>query len=314
MLAWVAKRIVLFIVVLFLVSVGVFFLVHIVPGDPTVTLLGPNDTAHNRAVLLAQLGLNKPLIQQYGTWLGHVFQGNLGQSFLTHQSVGQIVANSLPIDIELIVLSQLMAFAVAIPLALLSARKPNKPLDRVSTATTFGLLALPAFVIAPIFVLLFATKLHWFPGPATYTVGGSFWTNLHALILPAIILAIGSIVVYFRILRSDLIATLQEDFIAMARSKGLSERRVLLRHALRPSSLALLATAGLNIALLISGTFVVEVLFQIPGVGYQLVNAILQQDYLTVQGLVLVVAALVLLINFTVDSLYNIVDPRVGRG
>jgi peptide/nickel transport system permease protein len=307
------KRLAALVVVVFVVSVLAFYLVHLLPGDPTVTILGPNDTPQNRATLLHQLGLNKPLYQQYFIWIGHVLQGNLGQSYITHNSVGSIVKNAFLIDIQLIVLSQIMAFAVAIPLALLAARRPNKALDRTATATTFGMLAMPPFVIAPLLLLVFAIHTHVFPGPASYTVGGAFGTNFHALILPAIILAIGSIVIYYRILRNDLIATLQEDFITMARSKGMSDRRVLLKHALRPSSLSLLATAGLTISTLLTGAFVVEVLFQLPGIGYELVQSILQRDYVVVQGLVLVVAVVIIAVNFIVDTLYSIIDPRVAR-
>jgi peptide/nickel transport system permease protein len=312
MAKYLLKRFVILLVILFFVSFGTFFLIHLAPGDPTVTILGSSDTAENRANLLAQLGLNKPIWEQYFIWLGHVLQGNLGTSYIYHEPVATEIRSSFLIDIQLIVLSQLVAFAVAIPLALLSARRPNKIFDRVSTATTFTFLAIPAFAIAPIALLLFTLDTHLLPGIDAYKTGGPFWSNLHALVLPALILTLGSIVVYFRILRTDLISTLQEDFITMAQSKGLSDTRVLLKHAFRPSSLSLLATAGLNIAALIAGTFVVEYLFQINGLGYQLVAAVEASDYISVQGIILVVAVFVLLINFIVDALYAIIDPRVA--
>lgn len=313
MAKFLAKRFLVLLAVLFVVTLGTFFMVHLLPGDPTVTLLGPNDTAQNRAILLAQLGLNKPLWQQYFIWLGNVLRGNLGQSFIDHQTVTSIIKNAFIIDIQLVVLSQIVAFAVAIPLALLASRRPNKAFDRVSTASTFSLLALPPFAIAPLALLLLTVYVHAFPGPSSYSVGGSFWSNLHALVLPALILSLGSIVFYYRILRNDLIATLQEDFILMARSKGLSDRRVLLKHAFRPSSLSLIATAGLNISALLTGAFVVEVLFALPGLGYEVVQSILQNDYIVVQGLILVVAVFVVIINFAADTLYSVVDPRVAR-
>lgn len=313
MAKFVAKRFAVLVVIVFIVSVGTFYLVHLLPGDPTITILGPNDTGPARAALLKQLGLNKGLVVQYWIWLKNVLHGDFGESFITHQSVGQIIKIAFPIDLELIIISQVMAFAVAIPLALIASRRPNRPFDRVATSATFGGLALPPFVVGPILLLILAIHSHVFPGPSSFQSGNAFWTNFHALILPAVVLAIGSIVVYYRVLRNDLIATLQEDFITMARSKGLSDRRVLLRHALRPSSLSLLASAGLNISGLIAGAFVVEVLFSINGLGYELVQAIEQRDYLTVQGIVLVVAVFVLVINFTVDTLYSVIDPRVAR-
>jgi peptide/nickel transport system permease protein len=278
-----------------------------------VAILGPNDTAQNRAILLHQLGLNTPLYHQYWVWLTHVFHGNLGESYLTHESVAHIVATGFPIDLELIIISQVLAFAVAIPLALVTARRPNRPLDNVATTGTFGLLALPAFVLAPILVAVFAVGLHWFPATGTVPFTQNPATNLHDMFLPSIALTAGSIAVYYRLLRSDLIATLQEDFITMARSKGLSNRRIMLRHAFRPSTFSLLAVAGIQIGSLLAGMFVVEYLFAINGLGYSLVQAVQQRDYLVVQGITLVVAIAFVILNFIVDFLFTVVDPRVVR-
>jgi peptide/nickel transport system permease protein len=311
---YIAKRVVLLLIIIVFVSVASFFVVHLLPGNPSVTILGPNDTPQNAAILNHQLGLDKPLWQQYFIWMSHVFQGNLGQSYTTHQTTTSIISQSFPIDIELIVVSQLMSFAVAFPMAMAASRRPNGIFDQVSNSTTFGMLALPPFVIAPVFVLLFAVHWHIFPGPASYVpLTQNFWSNLHTMLLPSIVLAMGSIVVYFRLLRNDLIATLQEDFITMARSKGLSDRRIMWRHALRPSSVSLLASAGVTIGSLIAGTFVVELLLQIPGLGFQLISSISQDDYTVVQGITLVVAVAIVLVNFAFDFLFTIVDPRIAR-
>jgi peptide/nickel transport system permease protein len=310
---YVAKRLAALIVILFFVTLGTFFLVHLLPGQPAVTILGPNATAHNIAVVNHQLGLDKPLWQQYFIWLGHVLQGDLGQSFVTHQSVVSTIANAFPIDVELIVISQIVALAVAVPLAIAASRRPYRAVDTAATAGTFALLAMPPFIVAPLLVLVFSVDLHVFPGPASYVpIGESFWSNIHAMLLPSIVVAIGSIVLYYRLLRNDLISTLQEGFITMARSKGLSERRILYRHALRPSSVSLLASAGINIGSLIAGTFVVEFLLQLPGLGYELVVAINQDDYLVVQGIVLVIAVAVVVLNALVDFLFTVVDPRIS--
>jgi peptide/nickel transport system permease protein len=310
---YVAKRLAALIVILFFVTLGTFFLVHLLPGQPAVTILGPNANAHNIAVVNHQLGLDKPLWQQYFIWLGHVLQGDLGQSFVTHQSVVSTIANAFPIDVELIVISQIVAFAVAVPLAIAASRRPYRAVDTAATAGTFALLAMPPFIVAPLLVLVFSVDLHVFPGPASYVpIGEDFWSNIHAMLLPSIVVAIGSIVLYYRLLRNDLISTLQEGFITMARSKGLSERRLLYRHALRPSSVSLLASAGINIGSLIAGTFVVEFLLQLPGLGYELVVAINQDDYLVVQGIVLVIAVAVVVLNVLVDFLFTVVDPRIS--
>jgi peptide/nickel transport system permease protein len=311
---YVAKRVVLLIIIIFFVSLASFFLVHLLPGNPTVTILGPNDTTANAAALNQQLGLNKPLLDQYWIWISHVFEGNLGQSFTTHQATTTTLAEAFPVDIELIIFSQLMAFIVALPLAMTAARRPNRLFDQFSNTVTFGMLALPPFVIAPVLVLIFAVHWHIFPGPASYVpLTQNFWSNIHTMILPSIVLAMGSIVVYFRLLRNDLISTLQEDFITMARSKGISDRRIMWRHALRPSSVSLLASAGVTIGGLIAGTLVVESLLQLPGVGYQLINSIYQDDYTVVQGMALVIAVAVVLVNFLFDFVFTIVDPRIAR-
>jgi peptide/nickel transport system permease protein len=311
---YIAKRAVLLVLIVFFVSVAAFFLVHLLPGNPSVAILGPNDTPQNAAILNHQLGLDKPLAVQYFIWIGHVFQGNLGQSFTTHETTTSVISQSYPIDLELIIFSQLMAAVVAVPLAMRASRRPNRLFDQLANSTAFGMLALPPFVIGPVLVLIFAVHWHVFPGPASYVpITQGFWSNIHTMLLPSIVLALGSIVVYFRLLRNDLIATLQEDFITMARSKGLTDRRIMWRHALRPSSVSVLASAGVTISGLIAGTFVVELLLQLPGLGFQLISAINQDDYTVVQGITLVVAVAVVLINFVFDFIFTVVDPRIAR-
>lgn len=311
---YIAKRGVLLVIIILFVSIASFFLVHLLPGNPTDTILGPNQTPENVATVNRELGLNKPLIAQYFIWMGHVFQGNLGQSFTTHQTTASIIRQSFPIDLELIIFSQIIAFAIAFPMAMAAAKRPNRLFDQASNSTTFAMLALPPFVIAPVLVLLFAVHWHIFPGPASYVpITENFWSNIHTMLLPSIVLALGSIVVYFRLLRNDLISTLQEDFITMARSKGLSDRRIMWRHALRPSSVSLLASAGVTIGSLIAGTFIVELLLQMPGLGYQLISSVNQDDYTVVQGITLFVAVAIVLINFIFDFLFTIVDPRIAR-
>jgi peptide/nickel transport system permease protein len=307
------RRVLQLVVVSFVISVLVFLLVHLLPGDPTTQILGANDTAANRAILLKQLGLNLPLWHQYTIWLNAAFHGNLGTSYLDHESVTHILATGAPVSIELILISQILAFAVAIPLALVVSRKPNRALDNISTTSTFGLLALPPFVVAPILVAVFAVGLGWFPATGYTPFTQAPLTNIHEMILPSVAITAGSIAVYFRLLRSDLISTLQQDFITMARSKGLSNRRIMWRHAFRPSSFSLLAAAGINIGSLIAGTFVVELLFAMPGIGYALVQAVEQRDYLVVQGISLVVAIAFVVIQFVIDFVFTIVDPRVVR-
>ena len=311
---YIARRVVLLVIIIFFVSVAAFFLVHLLPGNPAVAILGPNDTPQNAAILNHQLGLDKALWEQYFIWIGHVFQGNLGQSFTTHQTTTSIISQSFPIDVELIIFSQIIAGAIALPMAIKASRRPNRLFDQLANSSAFGMLALPPFVVGPVLVLILAVHWHVFPGPASYVpLTQDFWSNVHTMLLPSIVLALGSIVVYFRLLRNDLIATLQEDFITMARSKGLSDRRIMWRHALRPSSVSLLASAGVTISGLIAGTFVVELLLQLNGIGFEIISAINQDDYTVVQGITLVVAVAIVLINFVVDFILTVVDPRIAR-
>jgi peptide/nickel transport system permease protein len=313
MTTYLLKRLGQLVVISFIISILVFLLVHLLPGDPSVAILGANDTPQNRQILLHQLGLNTPIWHQYLIWIGHVLHGNFGQSYLTHESVSHRLSIGFPIDLELIILSQLVAFSVAIPLALTTSRRPNRLLDNVSTTSAFGFLALPPFVIGPILVAVFAVGLHWFPATGYVPFSQNPATNLHDMILPSLSITAGSIAVYYRLLRSDLIGTLQEDFITMARSKGLSGRRIMLRHAFRPSTFSLLAAAGVNIGALLAGTFIVEYLFAIDGLGYSIVLAVRERDYLVVQGISLVVAVAYVILNFVVDFVFTVVDPRVIR-
>jgi peptide/nickel transport system permease protein len=311
---YIAKRVVLLLIIIVFVSVASFFMVHLLPGNPATTILGPNQTAANVAKVNHDLGLDKPLVEQYFIWIGNVFQGNLGESFTTHNTTVSIIKNAFPIDIELIVFSQLIALAVAFPMAIVAARRPNRLFDQLANSMTFGLLALPPFVITPVAVLLFSVTWHIFPGPASYVaLTQNFWSNIHVLLLPSIVLALGTIVVYYRLVRNDLISTLQEDFITMARSKGLTDRRIMWRHALRPSSVSVLASMGVTIAGLIAGTFVVESQLALPGLGYQLIGAIGQSDFTVVQGMTLVIAVAVVVVNFFFDFLFTVVDPRIAR-
>ncbi|HEY1762406.1 MAG TPA: ABC transporter permease [Acidimicrobiales bacterium] len=315
MARYLLKRLIMLIGIVFVITVGAFYLIHLLPGDPATVILGTGDSPENRIKLYKLLGLNKPVIEQYFVWMKNILHGNLGTSFISGTSVWSTIKEALPIDVEIIVLSQILAFAFALPTAMRSARKPDGVLDRVLSAGSFTLLSIPSFVLIVVLVLVIAIKLgvpH--TGVSSYVTLGTDWiANLESLSLPAITLAIGSFVVYYRVLRSDLIATLQEEFITMARSKGISQRRIMWRHALRPSSVALLGTAGVNIGGLLASGFIVQYLLSIPGLGYQLLASIGKSDYLVVQGIVLVVSVGVILINFACDLLTCFVDPRIVR-
>jgi peptide/nickel transport system permease protein len=312
---YLARRLATLVGIVIVISIGAFYLIHLLPGDPAAVILGTGDSPENRAKLFAQLGLNRPIIEQYFVWVRNVLHGNLGISFISQVPVWSTIRGAIPIDFEMILISQIISFAIAIPLAMSSARRPDTWIDRFLGAFSFTMLSIPSFILVVVLVLVVAIKFavpH--TGVSSYVPFTQDWVvNLESMALPSIVLAVGSVTVYYRVLRSDLIATLQQEFITLARSKGLSQRRILWRHALRPSSVTLLGTAGVNIGGLLAGGFIVQYLLDIPGLGYTLINAIGLSDYLVVQGIVLVVSVGVIVINFLFDFFVNVVDPRIGR-
>lgn len=297
--------------VLLVVTFASFYLTSLLPGDPALAVLGPGATQSAITQERTRLGLDEGILPRYGHYLDNVVHGDLGKSSTTQQDVISQLGQRLPVTIELLVLSQIIAFGVSVPLAVLAARRPGSLLDRLSTGGAFALLAIPGFMLGVLLVYIFAVKLQIFPATGYTPLTTDTLQNMNAMVLPSVTLGLGSVAVYLRVLRSDMISTLQQDYITMARAKGMSQRWILLRHALRPSTFSLLTVAGLNIGALIGGALVVESVFALPGIGTLIVTAIGQRDYLTVQGVVLVAATGYVLINFLVDVLYGVADPRV---
>jgi peptide/nickel transport system permease protein len=306
-----AARLAQLVVVLFVVSAVAFLLLNQLPGNPVITLLGPAATPENVRLLTAQLGLDKPAWLRYFIWVGNALQGNLGSSYVNHQPVLTSIGQRLPVTLELLVLSQIIALALAVPLGIVSALRPSQLLDRVSSGAAFGLLSVPGFILAELLVYLFAVRYNLFPATGYVHLTEDPLQNLRSLTLPSITLGLGSMAVYMRVLRTDMIATLQQDFITMARSKGLPTWWILLRHALRPSTFTLVTVGGLNVGTLIGGAFIVEYIFQVPGLGLLTINSIYARDYLVVTSTTVLVAAGFVIVNLLVDLLYTFLDPRV---
>jgi peptide/nickel transport system permease protein len=301
--------------VILIVSFLTFMLTKLLPGSPVNLILGSEaSNPEARAALEARLGLDEPILVQYWNYITGVLSGDLGYSYLQEIPTTTYLAQRLPATIELMILAQFFSIAIAIPVALYSAYKANSAADKLLTAGSFGLISIPAFALAPFLVYLFAIRLGWVPsgGYARITEEGLV-ENLRSIALPLLVLITGLTAVYTRLLRSDLIATLQEDFVLMARSKGLTTRHILLRHALRPSSFSLLTVFAINFGTLIGGSIIVEVFFSIPGVGSLLIEQIFKREYLVVQGVVLVIATVFVVVNFITDLLYAVLDPRVRR-
>lgn len=305
------QRVAYALLVILLVTLGVQTLMSLAPGSIAQVILGEAATHENVAALEQELGLDGSFFGQYFGWLANAVQGDLGTSPITHMAVAESIMQRLPVTLELAVLALLIALAVSVPLAVLSAAFPNSLLDRGINAVTSVFLAIPAFVAGPILVFAFAVQLGVLPAlgwiPITDGIGG----NLRSALLPAIAVALTEIAAFHRVLRADLINTLREDYVAAARAKGMHPFYVMFRHAFRPSSFSLLTISGLSLARLIGGTIIVEALFVLPGLGQLISSAIIQRDVITVQGVVTFIAVAFVVINMLVDVSYGLIDPRV---
>jgi peptide/nickel transport system permease protein len=321
LLRLIGKRAVQLLIVLLFVTFFTYTLTRLLPGDVTQVII-PFGTDEQRTQLREDLGLDKGFFAQYLDYLGNLVQGDLGTQYNSGRPVSELVTQSLPVSLQLMIYAQVLALLFAIPLGVLAAYRSGTRLDRGINTTAFAMLALPNFVIAFALSYFIGAELKWLP-TGSYRPG---WLDpvfdssrsfdiehFRYMILPSITLAVGQIAIYMRLLRSDMIATLQENFITMAKAKGISNRRILWRHALRPSSLTLLTVAGLNVGTLIGGAVVVEAIYQIPGMGLKITQAIFSKEYVELQSYIVVIAVLFVLLNFFIDFLYAVLDPRIRR-
>jgi peptide/nickel transport system permease protein len=311
---FVGRRLLYLVPVLVAVSLLTFLIASLLPGDLAYVILGDQATPEKVAALRHDMGLDQPIWWRYVSWLGHVLEGDFGRSFRTGQTVLQAVAERLPVSLELMLLAELGALVIGIPLAIACAVRSGGAFDRFMTGSAFAMLSVPAFLSAILLIYLFAVELRWLPATGYVPFVEDPVGDLRCFVLPALTLALGEWPVLMRVLRSDMITTLQEDYIAMARAKGLKPSRILLVHALKPSSLTLVTVTGINIGRLIGGTVIIESIFALPGIGRLLLGAIYTRDLVILQGVVLFVAFGYVLMNFIVDMLYAILDPRVRHG
>ncbi len=312
---YVIRRLPSLLATLFAVSLLTFLMTSLLPGDPALQILGAeNATPEAIAAVRADLGLNDPLPVRYIHWIGDALTGDFGRSYRTNQPVSEAIINRLPVTAEIGLLAILIALAVAIPVGMLSAYRAGSRTDKLISSTSFGLLAVPNFMVAIFLILIFAVWLGVLPATGWVNFTDNPVQNLRSALLPALSLAIAEMAVYTRLLRTDMIGTLQQDFVTMARVKGVSNRRILFRHALRPSSFSLMTVAGVQVGAIIGGSVVIETLFALPGVGRLLLESVLVRDLLMVQGIALVIAVSYVVVNFTVDILYSYLDPRISHG
>jgi|SRR6266545_2316387 len=314
MLTFVRGKVLHLVPVMFAVTCFSFLLTSLLPGDAAVVMAGPNATAESVAALRSGLKLDQPLPVRYVDWLGKAVRGDLGTSPRSQTRVLESIRERLPITLELLLIAQVMGLLVAVPIGIASAYRAGGILDQAASGAAFAVLAIPGFVVAIVLIYLFAVQMDLVPATGYTPLLTNPLENLRSFFLPALTVALGEAAAYTRLLRSDMIATLQEDYIAMARAKGLPTWHILLRHALKPSSFTLLTVLGINIGRLLGGALIVETIFALPGIGRLLVEAIYARDLVVVQGVVAFVAVAFVLVNFGVDLLYAVLDPRIRHG
>jgi peptide/nickel transport system permease protein len=306
--AYVLRRLPQLVLVLFAVTLLTFLSLNLL-GDPLKAILGPQYADKEvRAQVREDLNLDEPIPTRYVRWLGDAVQGDLGRSYNTRESVSSILADRIPISLMLMVYAQTLALVIALPIAIFAGYKADSWFDKTTTTGAFAFVAIPSFALGVLLLYFFAVQNDVFPSRYLEASPGD---QLYSLFLPALTLALPAAAAYARLLRADIITTLQEDFITTAKSKGLKPTRILLRHALRPSSFSLITVFGLTTGALLGGALVVENIFSIPGMGKAVVDAIFRKDYLVVQSVVLIIATTYVIVNFIVDALYTFLDPRV---
>ena len=311
MLAYTVRRLLLLIPVMLLVATGVFLLLRMTPGDPAGVILGPDASEERRLELRETLGLDDPLLVQYGRWLGKMARGDLDRSLFLDQPVSEALLDRAEPTLLLTALALLVAVLLGIPTGIIAARARGTWLDLSSMGVAMVGIAMPTFWLGLNLIFVFAVLLRWLPVAGYAPLSEGLWESLRYMILPAVTLGIAQGALLARMTRSMMLEVLNQDYVRTARSKGLTERGVVLRHALRNAFLPLLTVIGLSFAALMSGAVVTEQIFNIPGVGRLLIQAIGRRDFPLVQGAVLVIAAIYVLINLLVDLLYAVIDPRI---
>ncbi|WP_403022246.1 ABC transporter permease [Salinibacterium sp. GXW1014] len=309
----IAMRAVHLLVVLLGVSFLVYLLLDLLPGDTAEVLVASSSNPTPGAVeeIRKELGLDQPFMVRYVQWLGNAITGDLGVSFRTGQPVTEAIGERLPVTIQLLIMAEIISLAIAVPLAVAAARRRDQAFDRVVSVFTFTLQSIPNFVVSLVLIVIFAVTLNWLPAIGFVPLQEDVLGNIRSLLIPSIALASALVPLYMRVLRNEMIRTLQEDYILVARSVGLTQRSVLFRYALKPSLPTLVTVVGINIGTLIGGTLLIELISGLPGIGTLIYSGINNRDYVLVQGLILFIACAYVLANFIVDMIYPLLDPRV---
>ncbi|WP_438315115.1 ABC transporter permease [Sporosarcina sp. FA9] len=305
------RRLGLMVVILLLVSVIIFSLVHITPGDPAQMMLGQEATPEALEALREKLGLNLPLYEQYFRWLSGVVQGDLGVSLKDNTPVASILLQKLPVTIQLTVLAFIIALVIAIPAGIISATRKGTAWDYLGTTFALSGVSIPPFFLGIILIFIFAITLGWLPPSGYVAPWVDFKQSIILMIMPAIAIGIRLSAEVTRMLRASMLEVLDADYIRTAYSKGLLGKSVIIGHALRNALIPVVTVGGLQLATFFGGAVITETIFAIPGLGRLVIDAILTRDFPVVQGAVMLMAVIVVIINFLIDILYTIIDPRI---
>jgi len=311
MLSYIARRLLATIPVIIMVAVVVFAILRLTPGDPAAILAGDDATSAQLAQIRQSMGLDQPIYLQFIHWVGQLLHGDLGVSLLSGTSVAGMIAHRMGPSFALAVGTIIVTLIIALPLGIIAAWKQGKLLDRaIMSFSVFG-FSVPTFVVAYLLIYLFSIGLDWLPVQGYKPLSAGFWPFAERLILPVLALSAIYIALIARITRSSIIEVMGEDFIRTARAKGVKENVVLIHHALRNAAVPIITIIGIGVASLISGVVVTETVFNLPGLGRLVVEAVLARDYPVIQGLILLFSLIYILINLVVDVLYAVFDPRI---
>ncbi|MNI22501.1 Glutathione transport system permease protein GsiC [compost metagenome] len=311
MLAYITKRLISLIPVLFVVTITIFLIIHIIPGDPAATIHGMEASQKEIEALNEQLGLDRPMLEQYISWVADLFKGDLGDSIFMHQPVAQAIAEHIGPTFSLAVLAQIIAIILAIPFGIIAAYKQDSVLDHSLRGISLLGIAVPSFLLGLFLMQFVGVKLQWLPVAGYEPLSKGIWAHYQYLILPGISLGTIQAALITRMTRSSMLEVLNLNFIKTARSKGLREATVLLKHAFRNAFIPILTVIGQTFGTLVTGAVIVESIFNIPGLGQLIINSIERRDFAVIQGVVLIVTLIYVVINLIVDLLYGAVDPRV---
>lgn len=309
-----AKRIGLFIPTVLLVTVIVFVVMRLIPGDPALAILSADDAAYTEQELQelrVELGTDRPIVVQYFDWMSGLLRGDFGTSFWWNGPVMDRLGERIPVTIELAILGIALAVVCAVPLGVISAIKPDSPIDYVSRIFTLVGISIPTFFSGILLTLILIRAFGWLPPLGYENIWDDPWANIKQMMLPALALGFYDMAFIARVTRSSMMEILREDYMRTARSKGLRERIVLSRHGLKNAVLPILTISGWQFGRLFGGTVIIERIFLIPGVGQLLIDAVFQRDFPTIQAIIVIVAVSIVIINLLVDLLYGWLDPRI---